>query len=784
VIGGSSQNVVASPYGGAFIGGGIGNSVTSFFGVVAGGQENTASGSAAVGGGAVNTASGNAATIGGGEDNVASGALSTVSGGLDNTASGFYSFAAGYYAQATNQGAFVWADAEGLPFSSTRTNQFNVRANGGVRFVTGGAGMTIDGVLVGTGGGGGGSNANYTISTVQTTNSGLDSSAMGYQNTASGNYSTVAGGLGNTASGIGSFVGGGGIDGTFVANANYASGAAATVAGGIGNSASYPYAAVGGGWGNSAGGYYSAVSGGYSNSASTTSAFVGGGSDNTASGLFATIPGGDQNLASGPYSFAAGNYAQAVNQGAFVWADSEATPFSSTANDQFSVRAANGMRIVTGGNGMTGLKLDGYEVLTTATGGGGGGGITNSWLLTGNNGANPANGYFLGTMDTNGLELHVDGVRGLRLDYANESVGVGQFLTGINLNGGYSGNLISNGVVGGTIAGGGGQFGHFFNPTLSPNSVTGNFGTVGGGEDNTAGAYATVPGGSGNVASGQWSFAAGENATAGDNNSFIWGDGTRDGVSQGPDTFTVLATGGAYFYTTTGNLNVEVDPTGDVDFGSTTRQMLNLWGSLYGIGVQSSTLYQRTAAGGGFAWYSGGVHNNAQTNNGGGATLMTLDGSGDLNVTANASVCSLTIRGGCDLAEPFQFSSADKEIPQGAVVVIDQENPGHLKLSDQPYDSRVAGVVSGANGINPGIQMQQQGLLEGGKNVALTGRVYVQADASNGVIKPGDLLTTSATPGRAMRVTDHTKAQGAILGKAMTALNEGQGMVLVLVTLQ
>jgi hypothetical protein len=75
-------------------------------------------------------------------------------------------------------------------------------------------------------------------------------------------------------------------------------------------------------------------------------------------------------------------------------------------------------------------------------------------------------------------------------------------------------------------------------------------------------------------------------------------------------------------------------------------------------------------------------------------------------------------------------------------------------------------------------------LLEGGRNVALTGRVYVQAETSNGAIKPGDLLTTSGTPGRAMRVSDHARAQGAILGKAMTALPDGQGMVLVLVTLQ
>jgi hypothetical protein len=145
---------------------------------------------------------------------------------------------------------------------------------------------------------------------------------------------------------------------------------------------------------------------------------------------------------------------------------------------------------------------------------------------------------------------------------------------------------------------------------------------------------------------------------------------------------------------------------------------------------------------------------------------------------------SITIEGGADLAEPFKITAGKDEIPQGAVVVIDEQNPGHLKMSDQSYDTHVAGVVSGANGINPGIQMQQQGVMEGGKNVALTGRVYVQADTSNGAIKPGDLLTTSITPGHAMKVTDHARAAGAILGKAMTGLSEGKGMVLVLVTLQ
>ena len=74
--------------------------------------------------------------------------------------------------------------------------------------------------------------------------------------------------------------------------------------------------------------------------------------------------------------------------------------------------------------------------------------------------------------------------------------------------------------------------------------------------------------------------------------------------------------------------------------------------------------------------------------------------------------------------------------------------------------------------------------LEAGENVALSGRVYVQANTSAGAIEPGDLLTTSDMPGEAMKAVDHQRTQGSVLGKAMTPLSEGTGMVLVLVTLQ
>ncbi|HXJ75654.1 MAG TPA: hypothetical protein VNM37_22550, partial [Candidatus Dormibacteraeota bacterium] len=146
------------------------------------------------------------------------------------------------------------------------------------------------------------------------------------------------------------------------------------------------------------------------------------------------------------------------------------------------------------------------------------------------------------------------------------------------------------------------------------------------------------------------------------------------------------------------------------------------------------------------------------------------------------AVKSLSILGGADLAEPFPMT--DAEVEPGSVVVIDSKHPGHLKASSRAYDTKVAGVVSGAGGIQAGVSLIQADQLEGGKNVALTGRVYVQVDASQGAIEPGDLLTTSDMPGCAMKVTDPARAQGAILGKAMSASAEGRGLVLALVTLQ
>jgi hypothetical protein len=153
---------------------------------------------------------------------------------------------------------------------------------------------------------------------------------------------------------------------------------------------------------------------------------------------------------------------------------------------------------------------------------------------------------------------------------------------------------------------------------------------------------------------------------------------------------------------------------------------------------------------------------------------------GTLQATGMVSVGTLQITGGSDLAEPFKMERPG--LPKGSIVSIDTQHPGDLTLSKRAYDRRVAGIVSGAGGIEPGIRLTA--IEAKGDSVALSGRVYALADARSGSISPGDLLTTSNTPGYCMKVQNYGRAQGAVIGKAMSALHSGRGMILVLVTHQ
>ncbi len=203
-IGGGQGNVASGDH--AFVGGGHNNQAANIYATVGGGRLNVASGlNATVSGGVGDTASELAATVGGGHGNMAGGAnatiaggafnlagisgggegttigggtsdtavggYSTVPGGRKNKAFGWYSLAAGFQAKAIHDGSFVWADrgpgGTGADFASTATDQFLIRAMGGVGIGTtapssmlhvredrdGNSVLTIDNQSVGTGSG-------------------------------------------------------------------------------------------------------------------------------------------------------------------------------------------------------------------------------------------------------------------------------------------------------------------------------------------------------------------------------------------------------------------------------------------------------------------------------------------------------------------------------------------------------------------------------------------------------------------------------------------------------
>lgn len=158
-----------------------------------------------------------------------------------------------------------------------------------------------------------------------------------------------------------------------------------------------------------------------------------------------------------------------------------------------------------------------------------------------------------------------------------------------------------------------------------------------------------------------------------------------------------------------------------------------------------------------------------------------------LHVNGNIRANVIIIDGGADLAESYDVASLDglKPVP-GMVVSIDPDQIGKLRISTHAYDRTVAGIISGADGIAPGLVLGQKGTVADGEHpIANAGRVWCYVDADlGGPVVPGDMLTTSTTPGHAMKASDAARATGSTMGKAMSRLESGRGLVLVLVSLQ
>ena len=469
VIGGSEVNWVAASVIGAFIGGGgaadyVTRSYTNYVG-------------------------GHFTAIGGGRANSAVAERSVIAGGDGNT---------------------IDAQASASVIGGGSSNE--IKTNSPASVIGGGTDNTISyGSQSGTIAGG-------SRNVIQDAS---DRAAIGggYQNVVGSNspHSLVAGGSLNEIQGYAEWAAiGGGTLNIISSNANFA-----TLAGGRENELQ-------------SGAQYGAIGGGYRNIIRDASwAAIGGGNGNTigtnADG--AVIPGGRDNQALGKYSFAAGYRANARHDGAFVWADdSSVVYFNSTSANQFLIRADGGVGI--GKNNPTSqLDVKGTVTATAFVGNGAGltevkvsasglvaGTITNSitfnpasgapfvvsktnkvanlnadlidgldsaafWKVGGNSGTVGGTSY-LGTSDSQPLDLRVGGLRALRLAPGGSSP---------NLIGGYRLNLIADSAAGSTIAGGG--------ALLVPNEVNADFGFIGSGDDNTIypnASHSVIVGGKGN----------------------------------------------------------------------------------------------------------------------------------------------------------------------------------------------------------------------------------------------------------------------------------------------
>lgn len=425
--------------------------------------------------------------------------------------------------------------------------------------------------------------------------------------------SAVVGGANNVASGQYSFVGAGQIN-TNLANYSVISGGQnnrvgsgsiyAFVGAGFNNTASGTSSAIAGGGNNIADFNGCAIAGGSENHAGGDHAFVGGGQGNAESAAYATIGGGAGNIVNAMAGTIGGGWPNTIQPGA---------NYSTLGGGQNNLIQTNSLfGAVAGGHANT-IRPGATE----ATIGGGygnsaGGVVTNTSI----SGATVAGG--VSNRADCAYTFIGGGKNNLVLDTLMTPIATSPYAV---IAGGEANTLDSYGSTSDHSAIGGGYANQI---QASASSV------ISGGYNNNIyfGNWSVIPGGQYNVVGGNYSFAAGQSASTYNNGTFIWADSTAGTFSStGDNQFCIRAHGG-----------IQVEGGTSMFFTSTDRQMLNLFGIQYGIGVQSLTEYFRSASD--FSWFKGGVHNNAQNNPGGGTELMRLYGNGNLQVSGGFGMLS------------------------------------------------------------------------------------------------------------------------------------------------
>ena len=271
-------------------------------------------------------------------------------------------------------------------------------------------------------------------------------------------------------------------------------------------------------------------------------------------------------------------------------------------------------------------------------------------------------------------------------------------------------------------------------------------------------------------------------------NTGVLGNGTDNGV---------VGTGGvgvAGLGTATGVSGNLVTTTGNGVFGFLAGRdpVFNEYAGVYGESDGAGVFGNSNAAGGtglhGRGGGAGGFGVRGEVGDGVAAVQGQTFGTG----LAGLFIGNVRVRGDVEVTGDIRLINADCAenfsvgtvalVEPGTVMVLGDD--GLLFPNRFAYDKRVAGVISGAGSFQPGIILDNV-VCEGHRQpVALLGKVYCKVDASAAPVEIGDLLTTSATEGHAMKATDHAKAFGAVIGKALAPLAGGLGLIPVLVALQ
>jgi hypothetical protein len=734
LIGGWWENYVTAGVRGATVGGGGGgefgeNRVTDDFGTVGGGVFNQA------GDGAGATNDRFNATVSGGYQNSARGADSTVGGGGINQADGDgATIGGGMYNSASGFLATVGGGGSAVSNTGNRATDSWATVSGGMNNQAGDGANNGDDRQYATVGGGADNLASGATSTVA---GGLNNIASGqssfigggWSSLADGDYATVAGGDGNAASGYGAAVGGGG--------GNRATGLGAVIAGGVGM-------CVGTDYNNVASGSTSTIAGGACNVAENSDTTIAGGLYNTASGETATVGGGAHNTASGTAAVVAGGggsdvYGNLDNVASGNWSTIGGGGDNTASGEYATVGGGVDNRATVEGSAVGGGQHNHASGLAaTVCGGWGNFAIANRATVCGG-WENMASGAYAGVCG---------GYNNLSTD--DFGTVAGGF---VNQAGDNEGTVEDRPYA--TVGGGRG------------NVASGTSSVVAGGDTNTASGWrSTVPGGVGNVAAGDHSFAAGRRAKALHNGAFVWADNTdADFASDAANEFLVRAYNGVKIVRGASTYSasqaaLQVDQAAAAEAG---------WLYVMNAGNPFAVLKvaKDPAAPGTF------IDGVDRTSGGAETRRFHIDKNG-------------TYTAGSDFAEALPVAGDPASYEPGDVLVISLDRPGAMEKCSRPYDGLVVGVYS----TRPGFLGADKGgateVVAGEVPVAVLGIVPVKVTDENGPIQPGDLLTTSSTPGHAMRCEGLERCFGRTLGKALEGLPAGQhsGVIQMLVSLQ